>query len=148
MEIVKMDLLDVSEGIIAHQVNVRGVMGAGVALSIRKKYPKVFEQYSHLCRLSAGVSLLGFVQPVRVSDSLVVLNVFGQEGHRRGRRETSYDATATAWEKISERYGDGRNLFIPYLMGCGLAGGDWSIYEAIVSQYCPRTVACELPTPS
>lgn len=32
MEIKKMNILDVTEGIIIHQVNCQNVMGAGVAL--------------------------------------------------------------------------------------------------------------------
>lgn len=40
---VKLNLLDISHGIIAHGCNAQGVMGAGVAKQIKIKYPTAFE---------------------------------------------------------------------------------------------------------
>ena len=40
-----MDLLKIDNGIICHQVNAMGKMGAGIALSIRKKWPVVYNDY-------------------------------------------------------------------------------------------------------
>lgn len=45
MKIVQQSILDHTEGIIAHGVNCCGVMGKGVALSIREAYPMVAKQY-------------------------------------------------------------------------------------------------------
>jgi len=45
MKIINRDLLTIESGIIAHQVNCQGKMGAGLALKIRKKYPQVYEYY-------------------------------------------------------------------------------------------------------
>ena len=64
---VKGDLLAIKSGIIAHQVNRRGVMGAGIARQIRKNL-LTDEQYGHyqnMCR-KHGKTLLGkcFIYPV------------------------------------------------------------------------------------
>lgn len=146
MKIVEMDLFDVTEGIIAHQVNCQGVMGSGVAAIVKAKYPQAYQSYAELCQRLGPSSLLGMVQPVRVTDKLTILNVFGQADFGKNGRNTSYDATADAWDKIAAHYGNkGEGIHIPYLMGCALGGADWEIYEAIVDRFCPLTVACKLP---
>lgn len=45
------NLLDVKSGILCHQVNCVGVMGAGIALQIKGKWPEVFKQYKDKCDL-------------------------------------------------------------------------------------------------
>ena len=42
---VKGNLLESPVHIIAHQVNCLGIMGGGIALQIKNKWPKVFEEY-------------------------------------------------------------------------------------------------------
>ena len=145
MNVVEMDLFDVTEGIIAHQVNCQGVMGSGVAAIVRKKYPQAYESYVELCHRLGPGSLLGMVQPVKVTEDLTVLNVFGQASFGGRTRNTSYDATADAWERISGHYGRDVVIHIPYLMGCALGGGNFDIYSTIVDAYCPNVVACKLP---
>jgi len=39
------DILKVKSGFIVHQVNCQKVMGGGLALAIRKKWPIVYERY-------------------------------------------------------------------------------------------------------
>lgn len=144
MEVITGDLFNVTEGIIAHQVNCQGVMGSGVAKIVRERYPRAYQSYVELCQRYAPKQLLGTVQPVKVSDDLFVLNVFGQEGFGNAGRNTSYDATADAWEKIGIHYKDDL-IHVPYLMGCALGGGNWDIYETIVDTYHPHVVAVKLP---
>jgi O-acetyl-ADP-ribose deacetylase (regulator of RNase III) len=43
----KGNLLEVKEGIITHGVNCQGVMGSGVALAIKQKYPSAFYSYKN-----------------------------------------------------------------------------------------------------
>lgn len=144
MEVITGDLFNVTEGIIAHQVNCQGVMGSGVAKIVREMYPRAYESYRELCQRVAPANLLGMVQPVKVTEDLTVLNVFGQEGFGNPGRNTSYDATADAWEKIGAHYGE-QPIHIPYLMGCALGGGNWEIYETIVDTYHEHVVAVKLP---
>lgn len=144
MKVLTGDLFDVTEGIIAHQVNCQGVMGSGVAKIVREMYPQAYESYRELCQRYAPKQLLGMVQPVKVTPDLTVLNVFGQEGFGQAKRNTSYDATDDAWLKIGQHYRD-KVIFIPYLMGCALGGGDWEIYETIVDRNCDDVIAIKLP---
>ena len=49
MDVVSGNLLEIEEGIICHQVNCQGVMGAGVAKTIASRYPQVLSAYRELC---------------------------------------------------------------------------------------------------
>ncbi len=44
MKIINGNLLEVKKGIIAHQCNCKGVMGAGIALQIKKKWIQYCEK--------------------------------------------------------------------------------------------------------
>ena len=123
------NLLDVREGIICHQVNCIGVMGGGLALQVRKKWPKAFSEYSKECAIfkENPKRLLGHVQDVLLEDKLVVANCYGQVLPGNGVM-TSYEA----WDIILDKLKDLSNYFnldlhFPWMVGCGLAGGDWSI---------------------
>lgn len=128
-------ILDVEEGIICHQVNCIGVMGAGLARDIRNKWPDVYKQYASLCRSfkdSPGM-LLGKVHEVTVSDKLVVANCFGQVYPGHGMM-TCYEA----WKHIIKYLLDDacyfgcQSVHLPYMVGCGLAGGDWKVMHDIL----------------
>lgn len=70
IEYKKGNLLDVTKGIIMHGCNCQGVMGSGVALAVKRKYPLAFDRYSQMCAdfKDDGIEgkLLGTVQSVKV----------------------------------------------------------------------------------
>ena len=123
------NLLNVQEGIICHQTNCIGVMGGGIALQIRDKWPKVYADYREECEIftSKPEHLLGHVQDVLVKDNLVVANCYGQVFPGTGCM-TDYKA----WDAILDKLKDLSNYFnldlhFPWMIGCGLAGGDWNV---------------------
>lgn len=66
-------------GIIGHGVNCQGVMGSGVALAIRNKFPKAYEEYKTLCDNTVDKrDLLGTVQLVQINADLYIANMFTQ----------------------------------------------------------------------
>ena len=81
---IKGDLLTADVKIRGHQVNCRGVMGAGIAKQVREKYPEAFEQYKALCD-QFGSSLLGHTQFVTCHDGTIIANMFAQDGFEIGR---------------------------------------------------------------
>ena len=140
-------ILDVTEGIIVHQVNCKGVMGAGLAKQIRSKYPQVFKSYK------ARIDLLkpGMIQLVQVSQptepKLIVCNLAGQDGYGRDRQYTEYEAVRECLIKLqakAQKLGLSSSIYFPYKMGCGLGGGDWSIIESMIAEYCPDSTICKL----
>lgn len=164
MKIIQQDMLTLTEGILFHQVNCQGVMGGGIAASFATKWPVLEEKYKHFCSLywdtaysnspdELDLTLLGRAQLVKVVTPLLyVCNVFGQRGVSRSRRMTSYDATVEAFEAITHAKHDSYlgyitnselPLYFPYKMGCGLGGGDWEIYSAIINRYFPDAIICK-----
>jgi O-acetyl-ADP-ribose deacetylase (regulator of RNase III) len=50
IEIVRGDLLEAKVEALVNAVNVVGVMGAGIALQFREKYPDMFDAYARACK--------------------------------------------------------------------------------------------------
>lgn len=134
------NLLDITEGLICHQVNCLGIMGAGLAKQIRERYPDVYQQYYNLCR-EGGYTLLGSIQVIKINDLLYAVNVFGQEKIGTDSRKTNYEAIDRAFSQLKqyvERHNlDSNKVYIPEKMGCTLGGGNWNVYLSIIAQYFP-----------
>ena len=147
IRIVKGDLLDAKEDVIAHQVNCRGVMGAGVAKQIREKWPYVYHRYRECCYAHAidPKALLGYCQFVHLDGktanrNLIVSNLFGQVEYGRGKSFTDEEGFRRALNSMSFMLKNRSHNFkeplatiaMPYKIGCGLAGGNWdNIYKII-----------------
>lgn len=120
---------------ICHQVNCRGVMGAGLALQIRSRWPVVYRRYLGFCYGGDG-NKLGTYQEILVEPKLYIVNLFGQDGYGRGKRQTNYAALAAAlfslFRDCAQKNQDAI-IRLPYGLGCGLAGGDWDTVLAIIS---------------
>ena len=132
------NVLNSDADVVLHQVNCKGKMGAGLALQIKNKYPFVYKQYATFCaRAKDSASLLGETLIVPVSDSQCIANLFAQDGYASYgftiRCMTDYDALRKCLKKINKEY-KGRKVALPYLLGCGLAGGDWQIVEEIIKE--------------
>ena len=81
---VKGDLLDSNCDYICHQVNCRGVMGAGIAKQIRERFPEVYrvynERYEYASRvLESTDKMLGSTDIVWVPEhNKYVVNMYSQ----------------------------------------------------------------------
>ena len=133
MKIINGNILDVTDGIIVQQVNCQNAMGAGLARQLMDKWPVIAERYHQFCGTMEAGKLLGACLPVRVSERVTVVNVFGQlyygNASKTGRRYTNYEALIGGIRRICDRY-PGRAIYVPYGIGCGLAGGNWSFVES------------------
>jgi hypothetical protein len=95
---INQDITKVNRGIITHAVNTRGVMGSGLALQIKRKFPKAFQSY----RRYFGQMRPGMIQVVEVGDGLYVCNLASQDEYGRdGRRYTDYDAMRIGLRKLN-----------------------------------------------
>lgn len=129
------DALEIKTDYLAHQVNTLGIMGGGIALAIRNKYPEVYMKYKELCDYYQDQSetLIGSFLPVNVDNSnLIILNCFSQKGLSRTERTTDYNAIKEIFQNIKDYMPKGKVLTIPYKYGCGLANGDWDIVKSIM----------------
>lgn len=125
--------------VICHQVNMRGVMGAGLARQIRNKFPSVYDAYKVKC--SSGTVSLGDVQFVSMlpDNGCVIVNIFGQDGYGTDKVYTDYGALRKAFAKVVTTLHLTKALHnaivrIPYGLGCGLAGGNWNTVLRIIQE--------------
>ena len=129
---VKGDVLNAPFQIIAHQVNCKGVMGAGLAKQIRNKYPDMFIAYKRICDSEAAH--LGDCLGWYAHDGHYIMNIFAQDGYGRDKTYTNYESMRVAFLNGIDKFRQEADIYekdvqltiaIPYMIGCGLAGGDW-----------------------
>lgn len=136
IKIINGDVLSSNADVILHQVNCKGRMGAGLALQIKCKYPHVYKEYAAVCQNAhTSASLLWTVLIVPVSETQSIANLFAQDGYASYGfshvRMTNYDKLHECLAYINESY-RGKKVALPYLLGCGLAGGDWEVVSKII----------------
>ena len=146
MKIIERDITTIDDGIICHQVNCFGRMNSGVAKAIRAKFPVVFEEYSSVCSQKGPDELLGTLQPVYIPETnLIVMNCFSQKNYGYdGKLYTDYVSIDKIFRKIQLEYlFDFPKVYVPYLYGCGLGGGDWNIVSEIICRNIPEVIFCK-----
>lgn len=136
------DLLSSGEEIIAHGVNTEGVMGAGIALAIRNRWPSVFDDYRRAHaegKLRLGLSMMSMTEgensPLGVIN--MVTQKLGEEPMLGNGMPVSYDAINCCFRTI-ERNPTMLRVAIPKI-GAGLGGGDWNVIHHIIAAACPTT---------
>jgi O-acetyl-ADP-ribose deacetylase (regulator of RNase III) len=132
------DITKCNADIIAHQVNCKFVMGGGVALALRKRWPVVYKNYIALgeeCDKSSE-EWLGTCQIVKIDQNRYVANLFGQDDLGYEKCYTNYAALETALKELlfHVEYMELKTIAFPWLMSCGLAGGDWSIVKSLIEK--------------
>lgn len=141
IEYVNGNLLDVKEGIICQQVNCRGVMGAGLAKQLKDKYPQIYTEYQEYIynmmryqHLTDYAKLKGCVNVVFLQKNLICTNIFGQDAYGRDGIYTDYNALKKGLTYIRDIVQPAYELpvYLPYGIGCGLAGGSWTVVKQII----------------
>ena len=134
--IIKANLLE-QKGILVHQVNCQGVMGAGLAKQIRQLFPKAYNDYIIACKSNNTThntsNLLGKVYYSQVNNNQIIAHLFGQNYFGYKGVYTDYNALNKGFKNINsvaKKYN--LPVYIPYKIGCGLAGGDWNKVQSII----------------
>lgn len=109
MKIINKDITTLKKGILLQQVNCQNAMGSGVAKAIYTKWPIVKEEYHKFAQNKNPNDLLGLIQEIKINEDLLIKNI----------------------KEIANKYSN-KTIVIPYLIGCGLGGGNWNyIFENI-----------------
>lgn len=154
MEIITGDILDITSGIICQQVNCQGAYGAGLSGIISRKYPKVERAYRELCASKTPDELFGLCQPVRVSNELIIVNIFAEReyanAYETGVVSTDMDTLVDCLRRVCLKYVENSAepfpcVYIPHRIGCGLAGGNWDVVSGRVNEMGLPLVAVRLP---
>jgi len=133
LKIIDADILKAPENIIVHQVNCQGVMGSGLALQIRNKYPIVYKNYKSVVESASPLSnLLGQVIFEEVGEKKVVASMFAQEFFGPGVQTDYTYLEQCLLTVMGFAIKNNYSIAIPHKLGCGLAGGNWiSVYKIV-----------------
>ena len=109
-----------AEGPLAHGVNTKGVMGAGVAKIVRQKYPNTYEVYKELCR--AELLRPGTYVPV-LENGRWVFNMATQEYPGANATLELITSSFTLMARHTKLL-DFSHVNMPRI-GCGIGGLTW-----------------------
>jgi hypothetical protein len=75
---------------------------------------------------------------------LIISNIFGQYQYGREKCHTEYKSLSGGMRHILKVATDEQKIvYIPYKIGCGLAGGNWNIVEKMIYEVFDNTnVTC------
>jgi O-acetyl-ADP-ribose deacetylase (regulator of RNase III) len=120
IKLTKGDLFNSGAEALVNAVNTVGVMGGGIALAFKTKFPKNFTAYSDACKRKEVVTGKMFVTK---KDSVFIIN-FPTKDHWRDPSKIEW--INSGLEDLVKVVTDNKikSIAIPAL-GCGLGGLDW-----------------------
>lgn len=111
------------------------VQGGGIAGMLSSRYPCVLE--ADRTTVVGDKSKLGTYTLAQTVDGIVI-NAYTQYTFGYGGLYADYDAIGNVFKKIDDDYKDTGLVFGIPMIGCGLAGGDWSIVKNIINESTPN----------
>lgn len=140
MDIIEGDLFEAKADVVMHQCNCMCVWGAGVAVKMKEVFPEAYEADKATMPDKWKFGGTSHAEITRENPMGVrwVYNLYGQVNYGYRMRMTGYPefekAFAQALWQLDKKYPDHCEIAIPYLIGCGLAGGDEKIITAIINR--------------
>lgn len=114
--------------IIMHVCNDQYVMGAGIALQIAQKWPRVEEMYKLHKTLE-----LGTTQWCTVGEKLICVNLIAQTlGWVDGKPPLSYEALRVCLMDVAEVAKKDKILVRAPMIGSLRSGGKWNVIEEMI----------------
>ncbi len=130
LEFVKGDLFDVKADIRVNTVNCVGVMGAGVALAFKQRYPEMFRDYRYDCK--SGAIRPGKMHIWKSLSGDWVINFPTKRDWREPSRYEDIDAGLIDLREYLDSVGP-VSVALPAL-GCGHGGLDWSRVSGMIRE--------------
>ena len=122
---------------LVNAVNTVGVMGKGIALEFKNRYPENCKIYKTTC--DNGELKTGTVLAVKESDGKMIIN-FPTKAHWKDASKYEYikDGLKAMKHKMEEQ--DLKSIAMPAL-GCGLGGLKWKIVKGLIENELSSTNA-------
>lgn len=143
MKVINENILNTDATFIAHQCNCVGEVAGGVAAAIFKKWPACddYKRNTH--------GKFGTIKIYQVEPKKFVINMFsqywpgGQSNDPQDsdqKRRVAFDHCLTQirgviGEVLIEDPQQLPFISFPFLIGCGIAGGDWGKYHHMLSEF-------------
>lgn len=102
----------------------------GLSSEMARRYPKAAQ--ADLATKKGDLLKLGTYEVVDCED-IKVINAYGQYGI--GGQATDYNAWDSILFDLTRELPKGSVIKIPFLMGCGLGGGNWLTMEGLFVDY-------------
>lgn len=135
LKFVKGDFFEFDADIRINTVNCVGVMGAGVALAFKNKYPAMFKEYLKDCK--AGLIKPG-LPSVWGNDDMFTKKIeiinFPTKEHWRKPSEYEYVENGLKWLSEYLKQKSYSTITLPAL-GCGHGGLDWGNVKQLIETY-------------
>lgn len=137
MKKVKGDLIELAiDGefdLIIHGCNCFCTMGAGIAKTIKLRFPQAYE--TDLKTKKGDISKLGTISSAEIDTNkgkLTIVNGYTQFNWKGNGKKADYDAIRNVFKTVKEKF-SGIRIGYPAI-GAGLAGGDWRIISEIIDE--------------
>lgn len=136
IEYIKGNFWDYAADIRINTVNCVGVMGKGVALQFKNKYPKMFLEYKRLCN-SNSIDI-GKPHIYRAEDCIIIN--LPTKKHWRNNSEYEYIKKALLFlDEFLSQFSEDTIVTLPPL-GCGCGGLDWNLIKKGYNYYLKRPI--------
>jgi len=141
LKFVAGDFFDFDADIMVNTVNCVGVMGAGVALAFKNRFPNMYQHYVEQCKA-------GEIRPGRpsvwlnkdmISKDIEIINFPTKDDWRRPS-EYSYIEDGLQWLSVYLKGKEGRVVTLPAL-GCGHGGLEWAKVKSLIECYLQDSLA-------
>jgi O-acetyl-ADP-ribose deacetylase (regulator of RNase III) len=142
LKLLAAPLPDEGINVLVHGANTLARMKSGIAKQIVETWPEVAKVDEEFYNLNKGISqaILGrfSVHKLDRKGWRGIVNLYQQETTRTSApeltRHLNYEALYTGLERLEARFNNADLIFgFPKNMGCGLAGGEWSIVESMIN---------------
>ena len=130
--IVEGDLLDAKTDFIGHQCNCVTKTSLGLATEIFKKFPCANTYAKRKSPTEPGTILIS-----SMDFKQFIVNMYAQyKPGKNNDMEPRLKWFEMCLEQLAHRIGkDTMTLGLPYLIGCGLAGGNWDEYQTSIKKF-------------
>ena len=117
---------------LAHGCNCQGVMGAGIAVGFRERYPRMFEEYRRRCKAKPREFNIGDVFFWKEDGLPAVFNLGTQEDYCHAR--ATCQAIEVALRAMKQRAGqEGITSIALPRIGAGYGGLAWKQVRTIIA---------------
>lgn len=131
IEYRKGDLFTTDINILVHGANDCGIMGSGIALPIKNKFPEAYNEYRDIF-LTEGLEG-GSIIPVETNEKTIINAITQNFYGRDGKRYAKYDWIADCFHRINKYAANRGEQYVAMpQIGAGLGGGSWEVISAII----------------
>jgi O-acetyl-ADP-ribose deacetylase (regulator of RNase III) len=125
------DIFSTKTQVLVNTVNCQGVMGKGLALEFRKRFPQMYEEYKQQCK--EGRITIGSLHLYKQAPRYWILN-FPTKNHWRNKSNLDYIERGLL--EFRKKYAEWSISSIAFpKLGCQLGGLDWDQVKPIMEKH-------------